>query len=433
MSAFCPISRATLYCYVGLLLSIAKNSFSQDTRFCYLIYIGMAELSNEFFHTVIIGAGASGLMCAGSFTRRKLLLEHNPAPGTKVAVSGGGKCNFSNRFLSAACYQSAQKHFCKSALAAFKTQDFIALLTENAIPWEERSHGQLFAKNAQDVVHMLVTRAKQANTVLKTRVQVLDISKEKDLFTLHTSAGTITAQNVVLASGGPSYPQLGASNFAAVMAKKLGLNIIDQRPALAGLTFNKALKEQFRPLAGNALPVHIKTNKFDYRENLLFTHEGVSGPAVLQASLFWQEGQPVRINFLPDTDVLQLLEERKNSKKSISAELADLLPVKITKTLLGPLERDLANATKKEMMSAAARINAFEFIPAQTSGYCKAEATAGGIDVRELSPATLECKKIPGLFIVGEAADVTGMVGGYNLQWAWSSGFAAAQCLQKRA
>lgn len=392
----------------------------------------MAELSKEVFHTVIIGAGAAGLMCAGSFTRRKLLLEHNPAPGAKISVSGGGKCNFSNRSVTAQCYRSNQKHFCKNALAGFTANDFLELLQTNAVPWEERAHGQLFAKSAKDVLAVLTQRARQANTLIKTSVQVLDIHPENGFFTLHTSAGTVTASHVVVTTGGPSYPQLGATNFAVTAARRLGLSTVQQHPVLAGFVLPKGLKEICRALAGNSIPAEIKTGKFTYRENILFTHEGISGPAVLQASLFWNPGETVSVNLLPDEDAARLLSAHKQSVRPISAELADKLPAKIVKTLLGPLDRDLANASKAELRAAAALLNAWTFIPVQTAGYSKAEATAGGVDVKEINPHTMECKKIPGLFFAGEALDVTGMVGGYNLHWAWCSGAAAAWELQKR-
>lgn len=397
-----------------------------------LVYMYMAELFKEVFHTVIVGAGAAGLMCAGSFTRRKLLLEHNPAPGAKISVSGGGKCNFSNRSVTARCYRSGQKHFCKNALAGFTTNDFLALLQTHAVAWEERAHGQLFAKSAKDVVSVLTERARKANTLIKTAVQVLDIRPENGFFTLHTSAGTVTARHVVVTAGGPSYPQLGATNFAVTTARRLGISTVEQHPVLAGFVLPRELKEMCRTLAGNAVPAEIKTGKFSYRENILFTHEGISGPAVLQASLFWNPGEAVSVNLLPDEDAARLLEARKQSARRISAELENKLPAKITKTLLGPLDRDLANASKAELHAAARKLNAWTFVPVQTAGYSKAEASSGGVDAGEINPHTMECKKIPGLFFAGEALDVTGMVGGFNLHWAWCSGAAAARELQKR-
>lgn len=392
----------------------------------------MGAFSNEIFHTVIIGAGASGLMCAGSFDKRKLLLDHNPAAGAKIAVSGGGKCNFSNRKLSAPHYLSQNKHFCKNALAAYGCDDFLRLLAQHAIPWEERERGQLFAKNARDIVRMLEKRARQNNTVFQPGTQVLEIKRENGFFQIRTSAGTVSAQYAVIASGGLSFPALGASNFAVKTAKAFGLSVVEQRPALAALVFPRELRERFKPLAGNSLPVHIQTGKFEYAGSLLFTHDGISGPAVLQTSLFWEPGTTVRVNFLPQTDAAQWLAQHKNSSKNMSAVWEEKISAKIAKALLGPLDRDPANASKAQLAQAAAALNRFEFIPYGTAGYSRAEATAGGVDTREINPSTMQVKKLPELYFTGEALDVTGLVGGYNLQWAWSSGYAAAQSLQNK-
>lgn len=382
------------------------------------------------YHTAIIGAGASGLFCAGSFATPKIIIDHNKIPGIKVGISGGGKCNFSNISVTAADYQSQSKHFCKNALSAFKPQHFVALLEQAGIAYEQRTHGQLFAKNAQEIVQFLVHRAKAQNTDFALKTEVLDIQKKGEEFIVRTSVGTIQARHVVLACGGLSYPALGASSFGIKIARQFGLNVIAQRPALCGLSVPKDLRPICKMLAGNSTLAQVSTGKHAFTEQLLFTHEGFSGPAVLPVSLFWNEGEKVRINFLPDIDALALFYKHKNTPQKMST----LLPFtgKIGAVLLGKLDKPLSNATKTDLEQAARRINAFEFIPTGTAGCTKAEVTAGGIDTREINPSTFEVKKVPGLFVTGELLDVTGRLGGYNLHWAWSSAYCAAQELIKK-
>lgn len=382
------------------------------------------------YHTAIIGAGASGLFCAGSFATPKIIIDHNKIPGVKVGISGGGKCNFSNISVTAADYQSQSKHFCKNALAAFKPQDFITLLEQAGIAYEQRAHGQLFAKNAQDIVQFLVYRAKTQNTDFALKTEVLDIQKKDEEFIVRTSAGTIQARHVVLACGGLSYPALGASSFGIKIARQFELNVIEQRPALCGLSVPKELRPICKMLVGNSTLAQVSTGKHTFTEQLLFTHEGFSGPAVLPVSLFWSEGEKVRINFLPDIEALSLFYKQKNTSKKMST----LLPFtgKIGAVLLGQLDKPLSNATKTDLEQASRHLNAFEFIPAGTAGYTKAEVTAGGIDTREINPSTFEVKKVSGLFVTGELLDVTGRLGGYNLHWAWSSAYCTAQKLIKK-
>ncbi len=382
------------------------------------------------YHTAIIGAGASGLFCAGSFPQSKILLDHNKRPGVKVGVSGGGKCNFTNRFVSAADYDCTQKHFCKNALAAFKPTDFTRLLDQANILYEERSHGQLFASRALDIVHYLRQRAENAHTDFAFTTEVLAVQPLTDGFAIRTSSGLIQAQHVVLACGGLSYPSLGASPFGLKTARQLELDVISPRPALCGLTFSKELQRIFKTLAGNSTLAEVKTGKHTFTEQLLFTHEGISGPAVLPLSLFWKEGDPVQVNFLPGQDAHVLFTTHKNTSKKMSSVLP--LTGHIAQTVLGPLDKPLANATKAELETVSRKLNGFTFIPAGTAGYTKAEVTAGGIDTRAIHPSTFEVKKIPGLYVIGELLDVTGRLGGYNLHWAWASGFCAGQHLARQ-
>ena len=381
------------------------------------------------FHSAIIGAGAGGLFCAGSFNRPKIVLEQNTRLALKVSASGGGKCNFSNRLLSANDYLSQTPHFCKNALAAFTPADFTALLDENRIPYEERENGQLFAFDAREIVRFLISRAEKANTTILAGACVQEVLEQDGLFLLHTTRGPIRAQNVVLASGGISYPQLGGNTFAAKIARRFGLSLVPQRPALCGLVLPKPIRTIFSALAGNSLETAVCAGKKCFRGDLLFTHQGVSGPAGLNASLYAREGEQVTINFLPECDVRERLYAQKNTARTFSAALKNDLPVKITKILLAPLTDDLAGATKQTILEVARRINHFTFIPERTAGYTKAEVTAGGIACTEINAGTMACKKVRGLYVIGEALDVTGRLGGFNLQWAWSSASLAARAL----
>ena len=383
----------------------------------------------DYFHSVIIGSGASGLFCAGSFNKRKLILEHNKIPGAKVSISGGGKCNFSNLTLTAQDYLCTQKHFPKNALAAFRPSDFTALLNTARLPYEERADGQLFAHNAKDIVHFLVTRAKQKHTEFSLNTQVLAIQKTDMGFLVQTSKGPVSAGQVVLASGGLSYPSLGASAFGIKVAQQFGLAVIGQRPALCGLTFPKEMRHRFTPLAGNSTLAQVQTGKQSALGALLFTHAGISGPAVLQTSLFWKENAPVTIDFLPETNVLEFFYAHKNDNRLLSRVLAEKLSPKITKAVLGALDEPLSNISKANLQHAARTLNGFTFVPQGTSGYTKAEVTAGGVSTREINPHTFECKKVNGLYIIGELLDVTGRLGGFNLHWAWASARACAQAL----
>ena len=382
------------------------------------------------YHTVIIGAGASGLFCAGSFNAPKIILDHNRVPGVKLGVSGGGKCNFTNRFATSANYLSQRKHFCKNALAAFKPTDFVHLLQEQNISYEERNHGQLFAHKAQDIVQFLVKRAKQANTDFSLCTQVFGIEQGPAGFMVRTSSGLLQAQHVVLATGGLSYPVLGAGPFGIQMARHFNLSVIEQRPALCGLTFPKELRPLCKALAGNSTRATVQINKHTYTEQLLFTHEGISGPAVLSASLRWKEGEPVQLNLLPDLDILAWLSAHKTVNKKVSALLN--LPGHMAQIWLGCLDRPLANASKQDLQEIVKQLTRFQFIPTGTSGYTKAEVTAGGIDTQEINPSTFEVKKVPDLYIIGELLDVTGELGGFNLHWAWASGYCAGQDLAKK-
>ncbi len=379
-------------------------------------------------NTVIIGAGAAGLMCAGSVKGPKLVLDSNAQPGRKLNISGGGKCNFTNRYITAQKYRCNQKHFCHRALAAFSYQTLLNMLEQARIPYTQTDTGCFFAKRATDITQWLTARAQAANTTFSFHTQVLRMEPNAHGFCLDTSKGKIYAKQVVLASGGMSYPQVGGSAFTWQAAKQLGINTIAPQPVLVGLRADKTWKPVFRALAGNSLPVLITVDKRVQTGPLLFTHEGISGPSVLQSSLYWQEGTPLLINFIPQLDVLNYLKQHKQNQL-FSKILSPYISAKIAEGLLQELDILAANASKNSLVAAAERLTRFSFMPTGTMGYAQAEATAGGIDVAEIDAGTMQSKKIAGLFIIGEALDVTGPVGGFNLHWAWASAQAAATAL----
>lgn len=391
----------------------------------------MHQKQTEIWHSIIIGAGASGLFCAGSFAAPKLVLEHNDRAGKKLSVTGGGKCNFTNLFVSANDYISSQKHFCKNALAAFRPEHFTRLLTQEKIPFYEKEKGQLFTHDGKEIVRLLEKRAKKQNTVFSYNTQVLAIEKEKDFFKVQTSKGIFLAYHVIIASGAISYPALGASGFAFQTAQSLGINVIPIRPALVGLRLAEPYKSICRSLAGNSLTVTIKTSIRTEDGQLLFTHDGISGPAVLQSSLFWNEGEKISINFIPQINVLEFLKSNKNKKETLSKILSPYISAKIAKLFLAEIDVPACNASKEILIQAATRLNKFECVPTGTAGYTKAEVTAGGIDPRSVDSHSMQSKNIEGLFIIGEALDVTGRVGGFNLHWAWASAHLCAQHLCK--
>ena len=383
------------------------------------------------WHSIIVGAGASGLFCAGSYAAPKLLLEHNARPGRKLNITGGGKCNFTNLHAAPNAYLGGRKHFCQPALAAFAPEDFTALLEQAHIPFYEKEDGQLFARRAEDITSLLLRRAREKHTEMLYNTEVLHMAREQGMFRVETSRGAFYAQNLVLASGGYSYPSLGADGFAWRAAQELGLQTLPPRPALVSLTLPAPWRAVCRALAGNSLQAEVSAGKKKERGMLLFTHDGISGPAVLQMSLYWKEGEKLRLNFLPDTDAEIYFKEHKNSPQVFSKLLSPFISAKIAKAWLGELDVRAADAKKDILHAAARRLNAFEVIPSGTGGFTRAEVTAGGLDTAQFHAGTLECKSLPGLFVIGEALDVTGRLGGFNLHWAWASAAAAARQLAK--
>jgi predicted Rossmann fold flavoprotein len=400
------------------------------------------------FDVVVIGAGAAGLFCAGvagQLGLRVLVLDHSEKIAEKIRISGGGRCNFTNTGTTPAQFLSDNPHFCRSALSRYTPQDFIALLQKHQIPFHEKHKGQLFCdRSADDIIQMLLAECATGGVERwqPCRVKSLQAASAGG-YEIDTDRGPVAAAQVVIATGGLSIPKIGASDFGYRIAKQFSLRLVEPRAALVPLTFDGQGWAPYAQLAGLALPVQIETGAADaspkqrkkavvFSEDLLFTHRGLSGPAVLQISSFWREGQPVRINLAPGTDLAATLLQAKNqSRKLIANELAALVPARLADAWVGSepaLQRAISDAPDKALQNLAARLADWQMVPTGTEGYAKAEVTTGGVDTRELSSQTMESRQ-PGLYFIGEVVDVTGWLGGYNFQWAWASGFACAQAM----
>ncbi len=379
---------------------------------------------------IVLGAGAAGLMCAisaGQRGRRVLLLDHAAEPGAKILISGGGRCNFTNTGTTPGRFISHNPRFARSALDRFAPADFIALVQRHRIPFHEKTLGQLFCDgSARAIVAMLLAETQAAHVDLRLGHKIGSLTKPDD-FRVETDRGTFRAPSVVLAAGGLSIPKMGATGFAHDAARRFGLRVTETRPGLVPLTFEGAQLDMMRPLAGVALDAETAIGRRTFREAALFTHRGMSGPAILQISSYWTGG-PIELNLLPGQDASSLLLDRKRTrpKVELTTILAELLPRRLAQALDAPATR-LADTPDRVLKDLAVRLQAWAVTPSGTEGYAKAEVTVGGIDTRDLSSKTMEATKVPGLFAIGEAVDVTGWLGGYNFQWAWASGWCAGQ------
>ena len=381
---------------------------------------------------VIVGGGAAGLMCAieaGKRGRSVLVLEHNKAIGEKIRISGGGRCNFTNTEILPHNYISHNPHFCKSALAQYPSSAFVKLVEDYGIAYHEKKLGQLFCdRSSRQIITMLLKEASQAGVEIRTAVKV-DSVRKSDHFELETLRGTVEAISLVIATGGLSVPKLGATDFGYVVARQFGLKTVTPRPGLVPLTFGRTLVELLSTLSGVSIDASVSWNKITFRENILFTHRGLSGPAILQLSSYWNEGESISINLLPEIDALELLKSNHESHSYLSSVLEQYLPKRFCQQWAGKTGADkpLRDYSQKELRSIAAGITDWKLQPIGTEGFEKAEVTVGGVDTDELSSKTMEAKRVPGLFFIGEVVDVTGWLGGYNFQWAWSSGWVAGQ------
>jgi predicted Rossmann fold flavoprotein len=384
------------------------------------------------FDVIVIGAGASGLMCAatcGSRGRSVLVLDHAERIGAKIAISGGGRCNFTNREVSASHYQSANPHFCRSALARFTPQHLLALVEKHGIRYHERERGQLFCDtSAREFVALLQAECDGARVGLRLGCRVAAVAPgEAGGFVIETSRGTIRSSSLVVATGGLSYPKLGATGFGHDVARQFGLAVVPPRPALVPFVFAKPARELFGELAGVSLRAAITCGSKRHAGDLLFTHRGLSGPAGLQASLLWEPGAELSIDLLPETDILEQLHSRRSGQAGVATVLAEFLPKRLARIWCEQrqLNRPLKQLSEKALAAIAAGLHDWRLVPGGTEGYVTAEVTAGGVDTTELSSKTMEATRVPGLFFIGEVVDVTGELGGYNLHWAWASGVAA--------
>ncbi len=396
----------------------------------------------QSFDAVVIGAGAAGLFCAGIAGQRGLkvlLIDHAQRLAEKIRISGGGRCNFTNRDAGPANFLSANPHFCRSALARYTPQDFIALVRRHRIAFHEKHKGQLFCDGSSEEIIDLLLRECDAGGVTRWQpCAVHALRRGAEAFELDTDRGPVRAASVVVATGGLSIPKIGASDFGYRVARQFGHRIVDTRPALVPLTFDAASWAPFVPLAGLSLEARIETGsgkaRGEFVEDLLFTHRGLSGPAVLQISSYWQPGTPIRLDLAPTLDLeAALLAAKRVSRRKLGNELAEILPRRLAETWLAPRadwsDRPLPDLRDRDLHELAAGLQRWELVPNGTEGYLKAEVTAGGVDTRDLSSQTMESRQVRGLYFIGEVVDVTGWLGGYNFQWAWASAAACARGL----
>ncbi|MGZ3184060.1 MAG: NAD(P)/FAD-dependent oxidoreductase [Telluria sp.] len=400
----------------------------------------------DHFDAAVIGAGAAGMMCAAVAAQRGLrvvLIDHADKLAEKIRISGGGRCNFTNVNAGPANYLSNNPHFCRSALARYTAADFIALVRKYRIAYHEKHKGQLFCDDSSEqIIAMLKAECDAGGVQWRMPCKVMTVERDGADFVLGTDAGAIRTANVVVATGGLSIPKIGATDFAFRLAKKFGLPLVEPRPGLVPLTFDGPAWEPFVPLAGVALEVDVTTGsrkgkgaRFgQFREDLLFTHRGLSGPAILQISSFWEPGTPISLDLLPELDLAaQLIEGKRTERKQIDNVLAQWMPARLAEGLLAATgiapDARLADLPDARLRALGDRANRWAIVPNGSEGYRKAEVTLGGVDTKALSQQTMMAQAAPGLYFIGEAVDVTGWLGGYNFQWAWSSGVAAGLSL----
>lgn len=384
---------------------------------------------------IILGAGAAGLMCAavaGQRGRSVIVLEQSRVPAEKIRISGGGRCNFTNIHTSPSNFLSDNPRFCVSALKSYTQQDFIALVEKHRIAYHEKTRGQLFCDgSAQQIIEMLLSECRAARAQLKLGVKISEVAQTDGGFSIDTDAGKFACESLVIATGGPSIPKIGGSGFGYRIAQQFGMTVIAPRAALVPLTFDAEMLAQFKPLSGVAVEAEVSCGKARFDEALLFTHRGLSGPAILQISSYWQMGHDIAVDLTPSIDLLDLLKQarKERPRQELATVLADVLPKRLAQLVAervnGPMR--LADFSDKALQAAVTAVRDWRITPAGTEGYRTAEVTLGGVDTAGLSSRTFESSSVPGLFFIGEVVDVTGHLGGFNFQWAWSSGHAAGR------
>ncbi|WP_121060816.1 NAD(P)/FAD-dependent oxidoreductase [Chachezhania antarctica] len=382
------------------------------------------------YDAIVLGAGGAGLMAAataGQAGARVLVLDHAAKAGKKILISGGGRCNFTNMDAGADCYLSENPHFAKSALSRYTQWDFIAMVDRHGIAWHEKTLGQLFCDgSARQIVAMLLDECARGGVEVRLSTELGEIAHRDGRY--HVAGAS--APNLVIATGGPSIPKMGATGVAYDIARQFGLDVVTPRPALVPMTLGPD-DQAFRDIAGVSCPVTAQTGAASFREAALFTHRGLSGPAILQVSSYWSPGDPVSLNLVPDAGAALRDARRRMPRSHLKAALTEMLPTRLADVLAARIgfKRELGNTPDAELDRAALILTGLVFHPTGTEGYAKAEVTAGGISTRDLSSRTMEAAKVPGLYAIGEAVDVTGWLGGYNFQWAWSSAVAAGQAI----
>lgn len=384
------------------------------------------------FDVIVIGAGGAGMMCAihaGRRGRKVALVDHASVIGRKILISGGGRCNFTNLFAGPDNYVSNNQHFAKSALSRFTPGDFIEMVEDHKIAYHEKKLGQLFCDgSAQQIVDLLVSESEKAGVKFFKGRLIKEVVKD-DGYLIHTNSETFSCQSLVIATGGLSIPQIGATGFGYTIAKQFDINVLETAPALDGFNFSSADLSKFKELTGVSVDSVVSVNKAAFRENILFTHTGLSGPASLQASLYWKKGNTISINIAPEIDPVAYFNERfaDGSNKEVKNILAEIIPRRLAEILcqMENIKGNISELSEAKMRSLTAKLEAWQITPTGTVGYRKAEVTRGGVDTNALSSTTMEAKKVPGLYFIGEVVDVTGQLGGYNFQWAWASGHAA--------
>ena len=387
------------------------------------------------YDVIIIGAGAAGLMCsieAGKRKRSVCLIEHTSKIAEKIRISGGGRCNFTNLYSSDRNFISQNIHFSKSAFGKYDQNDFVSLVSKHNIEYYEKKLGQLFCKkSAKEIIEMLISECKDQNIKIKLETSVISISKEKDTYFIKTNKGNFSSKSLVVATGGLSIPKIGATDLGYRIAKQFNLNVTEVFPALVPLTFKNETLEFCKNLTGISINASVAIEKISFEEGLVFTHRGVSGPSILQISSYWKEGKPITINLLPSVNFYEIVtNKRLNSPKTnISNILSEFLPKKLATAICDKLNinKKISETSNNDLRKLTNFIHNWSIIPDGTEGYKTAEVTIGGVNTNEISSSTMECKKHPGLFFIGEVLDVTGHLGGHNFQWAWSSGFVAGQ------
>jgi len=391
---------------------------------------------NRNFDVIVIGAGAAGLMCAieaGKRNKKVLIIEHTSKIGEKIRISGGGRCNFTNKYSNSENFLSNNKHFCKSAFSKYTQNNFIDLVKKHKIKFHEKKLGQLFCDNsAKDIIEMLINECETQKVEIKLNTKIKSTNREENIYILETEIKEkFVCSSLVVATGGLSIPKIGASDFGYKIANQFNLKVTNLYPALVPLTFKDNILEFCKSLAGVSIEASVKINKTIFNEGLIFTHRGISGPSILQISSYWKPEKTIEVNLLPQNSMDKTLKERriKTPKQNISNVLSDFLPNKLAIAITSLLNTNqkIGEASNSTLNKISNFINKLNVLPTGTEGYKTAEVTLGGIDTNEINSATMECKKYSGLYFIGEVVDVTGHLGGHNFQWAWSSGYVAGQ------